>query len=90
MSSSFTSEFYADFLNCDLKFYLKSIGRLGNANESGQLETELQQQYRRRARRHLLSSCADGKASQSPRAVLDAIRQGYSLILDAVGTVHNL
>ncbi len=83
-------ELFLDYLRCQYKVYLKTIGKSGIKSDFQQLEVELKKEYANRAFKHLLTSYPTNRILRSPKSLKNALKNNYSLIINAHATIENL
>lgn len=90
MSTSITTELFADFLNCKYKAFLKATGTPGTTSDFQQLETTLQQDFAQRARQHLTCLLPADQVSHAPKSLARVLDREYPIITDAHAVVGDL
>jgi hypothetical protein len=83
MTHLISTELFAAFLNCKYKAYLKVTGVTGSVSEYEIMETSLEEEYRRRASRHLLQSVPRECVVESPKSIHRAVQQEFLAITNA-------
>jgi len=90
MKDRISSELFLDYLKCQYKVYLKAVGRLGSISDFQMLEVELKQEYAGCACKKLSKSYPTEQISLSPKSLINALENRYSLIIKAHAVIDNL
>ena len=77
-----TNQLFTGFLECKYKAYLISTGKFGSKSNFENIQIELFNDYRCRARQHFLKRFGDGEAPQRNLPLTDLLNQQYPLATD--------